>query len=104
MRPWSRPLPEVVREPQNLSHREILLYGAWLAGWALNATAMGLHHRLCHVLGGIGLPHAGVHSVLLPYVVAWISSAAPGGDGATRRSALPGILAMARPVAAGPRN
>jgi maleylacetate reductase len=70
-------LPDVVREPQNLSHREVALYGAWLAGWALNATTMGLHHKLCHVLGGLELPHAGVHSVLLPHVVAWVSSAAP---------------------------
>ena len=70
-------LPRVVVDPRHLHTRETLLYGAWLAGWSLNATAMGLHHRLCHVLGGMGLPHSGVHSVLLPYVVAWISAAAP---------------------------
>jgi len=70
-------LPHVVSDPRNVQHRETALYGAWLAGWSLNATTMGLHHKLCHVLGGIGLPHSGVHSVLLPYVAAWVGPAAP---------------------------
>jgi len=70
-------LPRVIVDPHNVHYREGALFGACLAGWALNATTMGLHHKLCHVLGGFGLPHAGVHSVLLPYVVAWVSSAAP---------------------------
>ena len=32
--------------------RSDALYGAWLAGWALGSTTMGLHHKLAHVLGG----------------------------------------------------
>jgi maleylacetate reductase len=55
---------------------------------------MGLQHKLAHVLGGtFDLPHARVHAILLPHVVAWNGPAAPGamrrlvralgGDGAT---------------------
>ncbi len=48
------------------------IYGAWLCGEALAQVGMGLHHRLCHVLGGtFGLPHARTHAVMLPYVVAF---------------------------------
>lgn len=55
-----------------------LLEGAWLGGDALGAAAMGLHHKLCHVLGGMcGLPHAEMHAVLLPYVLAFNAPAAP---------------------------
>jgi alcohol dehydrogenase class IV len=40
---------------------------------------MGLHHKLAHVLGGTyQLPHAGVHSVLLPQVAAFNAPYAPG--------------------------
>jgi maleylacetate reductase len=49
------------------------MHGAWLCGEALAQVGMGLHHRLCHVLGGtFGLPHAQTHAVLLPYVAAYI--------------------------------
>lgn len=58
--------------------RERLLYGACLAGACLGAAAMGLHHKLCHVLGGsFGLPHASTHAVLLPYVAELNLKAAP---------------------------
>jgi alcohol dehydrogenase class IV len=33
---------------------------------------MALHHKLCHTLGGsFGLPHAEVHTIILPHVVAY---------------------------------
>jgi len=39
---------------------------------------MGLHHKLCHVLGGtFGLPHAETHTVVLPYALAHNAPAAP---------------------------
>lgn len=48
------------------------LTGSWLCGEVLSQVGMGFHHRICHVLGGtFGLPHAEVHTVLLPYSVAW---------------------------------
>jgi len=39
---------------------------------------MGLHHKLCHVLGGsFGLPHAETHAVVLPHAMAYNAPAAP---------------------------
>jgi maleylacetate reductase len=71
-------LPMVVAQPDDLDARSQLLFGAWLAGWALGSTTMGLHHKLAHVLGGTyRLPHAGVHSTLLPQVAAFNATAAP---------------------------
>ncbi|MCD2194527.1 maleylacetate reductase [Actinomycetospora endophytica] len=71
-------LPRVASSPADPDARGDLLYGAWLAGSGLAATTMGLHHRLAHVLGGgLDLPHAGTHTVLLPAVMAYTLPAAP---------------------------
>ena len=44
----------------------------------LGAVAMGLHHKLCHTLGGsFNLPHAEVHTVVLPHALAYNASHAP---------------------------
>jgi alcohol dehydrogenase class IV len=52
--------------------------GAWLCGTVLGATTMGLHHKLCHTLGGsFDLPHAQVHTVVLPHALAYNAAAAP---------------------------
>ncbi len=63
-------LPALVAGPHDGDVRGDALYGAWLGGTVLGAATMGLHHKLAHVLGGFGLPHAQVHAALLPYVVA----------------------------------
>ncbi|WP_328836030.1 maleylacetate reductase [Streptomyces europaeiscabiei] len=71
-------LPAVAADPGDLEARGRALYGAWLCGAALGATTMGLHHKLCHVLGGtFGLPHAETHTVVLPYALAFNAPAAP---------------------------
>jgi alcohol dehydrogenase class IV len=63
------------------------LYGAWLCGLALNGSSMGLHHQLCHVLGGsFNLPHADTHAIVLPYVVAYNTAAAPAAMARTARA------------------
>ncbi|NVI88620.1 maleylacetate reductase [Actinomadura sp. BRA 177] len=70
-------LPEVVREPGGLAARTRALYGAWLCGTCLSATTMGLHHKLCHIFGGLlNLPHAETHTVLLPHALAYNAPAA----------------------------
>ena len=52
--------------------REQALYGAWLCGTVLGSVAMGLHHKLCHTLGGsFNLPHAETHSVMLAHALAY---------------------------------
>jgi maleylacetate reductase len=71
-------LPRVVVAPGDLDARACALYGAWLAGWVVGTVRMGLHHKICHVLGGAyNLPHAGTHSAVLPFVTAYNAPAAP---------------------------
>ncbi|HLU60300.1 MAG TPA: maleylacetate reductase [Pseudonocardia sp.] len=71
-------LPLVAAAPRDLAARSRALYGAWLCGAVLGATTMSLHHKLCHVLGGaFDLPHAEVHTVVLPHVAAFNAPAAP---------------------------
>ncbi len=70
-------LPKVARAAGDLDDVASVLCGAWLAGVCLDRSTMGLHHKLCHVLGGLGLPHAEVHAVILPHVAAFNSTAAP---------------------------
>ncbi|PND34066.1 maleylacetate reductase [Achromobacter pulmonis] len=54
------------------------LYGAWLCGTVLGSVGMALHHKLCHTLGGsFNLPHAEVHTVVLPHALAYNAPAAP---------------------------
>ncbi len=71
-------LPVVVRTPADLDARALALYGAWLAGAALGAVGMALHHKLAHVLGGsFNLPHAETHTLILPQAAAYNRQAAP---------------------------
>jgi len=54
------------------------LQGAQAAGVSLALASMGLHHKICHVLGGtFGLPHAPTHAAVLPHVVAFNAPEAP---------------------------
>lgn len=65
---------------------EGVLYGAYLAAVAFASAGSGLHHKICHVLGGrYGLPHAPMHAVVLPYVAQFNAPTAP--DAAQRVSA-----------------
>jgi len=78
IRALGRSLPKVVKAPSDIDARSDALYGAWLGGYVLGAVGMALHHKLAHVLGGaFNLPHAETHTVVLPHVVAYNSSAAP---------------------------
>ena len=71
-------LPRLVRDPHDLGGRTDMLYAAWLCGTVLGAVSMGLHHKLCHALGGsFNLPHAEVHTVILPHVLAYNAAHAP---------------------------
>jgi maleylacetate reductase len=70
-------LPIVVDAPHDIDARTSAMYGAWLGGAALASAQMGLHHKLCHVLGGsFELPHAETHAVLLPYTAEFNAPAA----------------------------
>ena len=92
-------LPGAVADGRDLAARAEALHGAWLAGWSLGGTTMGLHHKLAHLLGGrFRLPHAGVHSALLPQVADVNAQAAPA---AFARAA--GPLGVEGPHAVAPR-
>jgi alcohol dehydrogenase class IV len=78
IRALARSLPRVVEAPDDLEARADALYGAWLAGTVLGAVSIGIHHKLCHTLGGsFNLPHAEVHTVILPHAARFNSEAAP---------------------------
>jgi maleylacetate reductase len=71
-------LPALRANPRDLEARSQALYGAWLCGTVLGNVGMALHHKLCHTLGGsFNLPHAEVHTVILPHAIAYNASAAP---------------------------
>jgi maleylacetate reductase len=71
-------LPKLTQSPTDLPARSDALYGAWLCGTVLGHVAMGLHHKLCHTLGGsFNLPHAETHTVVLPHALAYNAAAAP---------------------------
>ncbi|GAA1147683.1 hypothetical protein GCM10009630_52690 [Kribbella jejuensis] len=78
LRALSAGLRAVLVEPEDLDARGKLLYGACLAGSALATAGTGLHHKLCHLLGGTyGLPHAETHAAVLPQVVRVNAPAVP---------------------------
>jgi len=65
----------------------LALYGAWLCGTVLGSVAMGLHHKLCHTLGGsFDLPHAETHTVMLPHTLAYNALHARDGLARTARA------------------
>lgn len=102
IRAFAAALPRLAAAPQDLDARGDALYGAWLAGTVLGAVAMGLHHKLCHTLGGsFGLPHAEVHAVILPHAMAYNAAAAPQAMARIARAlgaddAPGGLFALAR--------
>ena len=95
LRSLGRALPMVVARPDDLQARTLAMRGAHAAGVALELASMGLHHKICHVLGGtFGLPHAPTHAAVLPRVVAFNTPAAPAAM-ARVADALGGIDAAA---------
>ncbi|MFG1826512.1 maleylacetate reductase [Microbispora bryophytorum] len=78
-------LPVVTADGGAIEGIEQTLYGAYLAAVAFASAGSGLHHKICHVLGGMfDLPHAQTHAVVLPHVLAFN---APGAPEAERRMA-----------------
>jgi len=74
----ARALPAIRRNAVDIEARSDALYGAWLCGSVLGNVGMALHHKLCHTLGGsFNLPHAEVHTVVLPHAIAFNAEAAP---------------------------
>lgn len=80
--------------------RQRLLYGAFLAGMSFAAAGSGLHHKICHALGGaFDLPHAQTHAVVLPHVLAFNEPSVPDAAAAIAGAlgstiAVEGLLAL----------
>ena len=74
----ARALPAIYKNANDKAARADALYGAWLCGTVLGNVGMALHHKLCHTLGGsFNLPHAEVHTIVLPHALAYNQAAAP---------------------------
>jgi maleylacetate reductase len=71
-------LPDVVARPDDIEARSEVLAGAYLAAAAFAAAGSGIHHKICHVLGGAyDLPHAEMHTVVLPHSIAFMAPREP---------------------------
>jgi alcohol dehydrogenase class IV len=80
-------LPRIVADPSDVAARSKAQYGCWLAGVCLGSVGMALHHKLCHTLGGtFSLPHAEVHTIVLPHAAAFNREAAPDAMAAVARA------------------
>ncbi len=67
-----RELPAVMARPGDIGARTAALYGAYLAGVVLAGGGTALHHKTCHVLGGLfNLDHGGMNAVVLPHALAY---------------------------------
>jgi alcohol dehydrogenase class IV len=76
IRALSAALPKILIDGKDVEARSEALYGSWLAGSTISTTSVALHHKLCHVLGGFGLPHAETHSIVLPHAMQYNRDAA----------------------------
>ena len=77
-----RRLPQLLRRAalhrDDAFHAE-LFEVAHLAGFALDTRSMGLHHAVCHVVGGLTrIPHGIVNAIVLPHAVRANVRIAPG--------------------------
>ncbi|CAM3945269.1 maleylacetate reductase [Tsukamurella ocularis] len=83
---------------------EETLYGAYLSATAFASAGSGMHHKICHVLGGLyDLPHAQTHAVVLPHVLAFNAPNAPEAERRIARAlgsatATAGLAALRRSV------
>jgi maleylacetate reductase len=99
-------LPAVCDGTADDEARGQAVYGAFMCGLALATATMGIHHKLCHVIGGtFQLPHAETHTILLPHATHYNRDAAPDAMTAIARaldaeSAAGGIFDLATRIGA----
>lgn len=81
IRALSAGLPAVYHGDGGIEAVEQNLYGAYLAAVAFASAGSGMHHKICHVLGGLfGIPHAQTHAIVLPHVLAFNAVSAPDAE------------------------
>jgi maleylacetate reductase len=80
------------QDGNNLDARTEMLLSSHLAGLSLASVSMGLHHGLCHVLGGsANIPHGIANSIILPHAIRFNTEV-------TAPQLLPAAEAMGLPV------
>jgi alcohol dehydrogenase class IV len=107
--PISAGMPKVVTAPAGVDGRNQCLFGAYLSAVAFASAGSGLHHKICHLLGGAyDLPHAQTHAIVLPHVlahnapavsdtagrIAQALGAQPGPDADPARAAVTALLRL----------
>lgn len=72
IRSLAKGLRGISRDGMDIESREWALFGAYASASSFSSAGSGLHHKICHVLGGrFNLPHAQTHTVILPHVLAF---------------------------------
>jgi maleylacetate reductase len=67
-----------VIERNDVESRAGALYAGFIGGLLVSMVGIGLHHKICHVLGGhFDVSHGASNSVILPHVVAFNAPAMP---------------------------
>jgi maleylacetate reductase len=80
------------QDGKDLDARTQMFRGSHLAGLSLASVSMGLHHGLCHVLGGTAnVPHGIANSIILPHAIRFNAEA-------TAMQLIPAAEAMGVPV------
>lgn len=93
-------LTSIKADPTALPGHERCGYGGYLSAAAFASAGSGMHHKICHTLGGAyNLPHAQTHAVVLPYVLAYNAESAATAasriaDAFGSSSALDGLQAL----------
>ncbi|MBV6306100.1 iron-containing alcohol dehydrogenase [Candidimonas humi] len=84
---WPELLTAAKSGEQNQALAETLFEAASLAGFAINACGLGLHHAVCHVVGAAtGLTHGLVNAIALPKTLALNREIAPAAIRATEQA------------------
>lgn len=74
-------LSAVVHGEDNIANRQRLLYAGFLGGLLISMHGIAIHHRLCHVIGGLfDVPHGATNSIILPHAVAYNTGVVPQAD------------------------
>jgi len=93
-------LKRAAQQRDDALHRA-LFEAAHLAGFALDTRSMGLHHAVCHVVGGLThIPHGIVNAVVLPHAVRANARIAPEAVSSVAEAfGIPDLAAEAEAIA-----
>ena len=87
IREMANGLPAICAGTADDDARAHAMNGAFMCGLALATATMGIHHKLCHVVGGtFRMPHAETHTVILPHATHYNRDAAPEAMSAIARA------------------